>query len=173
MHENARFCAKCGSRILAQKPDAGSRNANDNNTYGVPDPGTVSFDESGQSRKMEQHAESRASQMTAAYSHMRGNPENTVADQYTSAYGSAPQESLKYSRQGGSEYTSAYGNEPQESLKYSRQGGSEYTSAYGNEPQESLKYSRQGGSEYTSAYGNEPQESLKYSKQGEIGRAHV
>ena len=145
LNANAKFCVKCGTRVLAQKNDAGSQNANDNNKYRSSDPGTVSFDGPGQG--MEQYAGSRAGQPAAAYSNMRGDPENTVGDQYSSAYGNnAPQESLKYSSQGGNEYTSAYGNNaPQESLKYSSQGGDQYTSAYGNNaPQDSLKYSSQG-----------------------------
>ena len=129
LYENAKFCARCGTRILVQKNDAGSQNANENNKYGVPDPGTVSFDEPDQRRGMEQLEESRPSQMTSAYSNTRGNPENTIADQYTSVYGSEPQDVLEYSPRGGADYTSANGNEPEEVLEYSGRGRNEYTSA--------------------------------------------
>ncbi|MBP3878824.1 MAG: zinc ribbon domain-containing protein, partial [Lachnospiraceae bacterium] len=178
LNPNAKFCVKCGTRILTQKAGAESQNAEPDKKNGVSDPGPVSFDAPGQNQGMGQYARSRASYMDAAYSNVGENPEETAGNrytpqepanyksqngnEYTSAYGEAPQESLKYRNQSGNAYRSVYGGTPQESLKYGNQGGNEYTSAYGGTPQESLKYGNQGGNEYTSAYGEAPQESLKY-----------
>ena len=171
LNANAKFCAHCGTRVLAQKTDAGSQNVNNNNKYGSSNTGTAAFEGADQSRGMEQHAGSRASQMDAAYSSMRENPENTVRDQYTSAYGSTPQGSEKYRSRGGNEYTSAYESAPQGSEKYRSRGGDEYTSAFESAPQEPGPYSSRGGNEYTSAFESAPQEPGPYSSRG--GNEHT
>ena len=112
LNPNAYFCIKCGARVLAQNNGAGAQSTNNNNIYGSSDPVTASFDGPGQRNGMGQHAGSRDSQMTAAYSNVGENPANNPGNESTSAYGNVTQGGNGYSNRGSGPYASDPGNDP-------------------------------------------------------------
>ena len=166
LNGHEKFCVKCGTRILAQKSEAGPQNADINNRNGASGPGMGYYNEPGQNPGMEQNAQSRAGQRSAAYSNMGENSGNNVGNQYASPYGNGSQGTPNYGNPGGNEYTAAYGNGPQGASDYGNPGGNEYTAAYGNGPQGASNYGNPDGNEYTAAYGNGPQGTPNYSNQG-------
>ena len=91
---------------------AGAQSTNNNNIYGSSDPGTASFDGPGQRNGIGQHAGSRDSQMTAAYSNVRKIPANNHGNESRLPMEMLLRSGNGYSNRGSGPYASDPGNDP-------------------------------------------------------------